>query len=72
MPRAAMNKDVDGCIRRLVLKMRTAQNDYFKNRTQSNLIAAKRIEDEVDKALKIYPFLPEKDEPGEQKEWTDE
>src|ERR1700690_4255861 len=51
--------DIDDFVR-LVSRMRTAQNDYFKNRTQSNLIAAKHIEDDVDKALKegiTNPFL---------------
>ena len=36
----------------LVAKMRRAQKAYFKDRKQSNLIEAKKIEAEVDKALK--------------------
>jgi len=35
----------------LVKKMREAQNAYFKNRTQSNLIAAKTAEKKVDEVL---------------------
>jgi hypothetical protein len=34
-----------------VRDMRAAQNKYFKNRTQANLIAAKSLERAVDKAL---------------------
>lgn len=36
----------------LVAAMRTAQKDYFKNRLQLELIKSKRLESEVDKALR--------------------
>jgi rubrerythrin len=35
----------------LVAKLRAAQKTYFKERTQSNLIEAKNLEAEVDRAL---------------------
>lgn len=36
----------------LVASMRTAQKDYFKNRLQLELIKSKRLESEVDTALR--------------------
>jgi hypothetical protein len=36
----------------LVASMRVAQKEYFKKRTQGNLVAAKKFEANVDKALK--------------------
>jgi hypothetical protein len=35
----------------LVKELRLAQKKYFKERTQSSLVAAKKLEAEVDKAL---------------------
>ena len=40
----------------LVFKMRQAQKNYFKLRTQSALIASKQLEKEVDEWIKVCGF----------------
>jgi len=44
----------------LVAKMRAAQKEYFKHRTNGRLVTAKELEEKVDKAIK--DLLTEKEE----------
>lgn len=44
----------------LVAKMRVAQKEYFKHRTNGRLVTAKELEAKVDKAIK--DLLTEKEE----------
>jgi hypothetical protein len=48
---------------RLVFGMRKAQKNYFKLRTQSALVASKRLEKEVDEWIKTCGFQDPHPEP---------
>lgn len=46
----------------LVKAMRKAQKNYFQNRNYENLMAARRLETEVDKKIKDMKLKPAKNQ----------
>ena len=57
-----MNTEIEEFLR-LVSKMRNAQKDYFKHRTNGRLVTAKELEQKVDKELNELLTPIQKEEP---------